>query len=67
MNKAFRTYEEAYAYALSLANQCQRDAGIAKQREFGNALWFVVRLLPNPENRYADDLTCEVVTPGQPA
>lgn len=58
-------YKEAQNYAIDLSNQCNRDCGIAKTKEF-NSTVFNVFLLPNKENRRGFELTCEVVIPNTP-
>ena len=63
--KSFQEWKSAHTYAAELADQCARDCGIAKAREFGRTV-FNVFLLPNPENRRGHELTCEVVNPGTP-
>lgn len=63
--KSFPDYPPAHEYAIDLANQCSRDCGLAKSKEFGRTV-FSVFLLPNKENRTGHELTCEVVQPGTP-
>ena len=55
-------YKEAHNKAVDLANLCKRDCGILKSKEFGKTV-FSVFLLPNKENRYGRELSCEIVTP----
>ena len=63
--KTFKNWKDAHTEAVGLADLCKRDVGIEKGKEFGKIVYGVY-LLPNKENRYGHELTCEVVTPGTP-
>ncbi len=62
----FTSYEDAYSHAVQRARQSGRDVGIERFMEYGTREVFLVRALPNPENRFGPDLRCEVVTPNSP-
>ena len=57
---AFKTWNEAHEHAQWCADFTKRDYGIER---IGRQ--YIVRPLPNPENRYGYDLRCEVVPPMQ--
>jgi hypothetical protein len=56
----YDTWKEAHIEAIMRARLCQCDVGIWRKKEFGRD-GFNIRLLPRVENRYGDDLRCEVV------
>lgn len=63
--KTFPNWKDAHTYAVETADLCKRDCGLAKGKEFGREV-FSVFLLPNTQNRYGHELTCEVVSPNTP-
>ena len=63
--KSFNNWKEAHTEATKLANLCKRDVGISKSKEFGKEI-FNIFLLPNRENRFGRELTCEIVNPNTP-
>ena len=58
-------YNTAFNKAVKLANLCNREVGIEKTKEFGRTV-YIVKLLPNKENRSGHELNLQVVTPGEP-
>lgn len=60
--KSSSNYDSVFAYAQDMANSLKREVGIEKMREFGTTV-YTCRMLPNRENRYGWELTCEVVAP----
>ena len=65
MRSFYKNYDDAYNAAIEMQALIPRDVGIEKKNgplEFG----YSVFRLPNPENRYGHELTCEVVPVGSP-
>ena len=58
MSTAFKTYEETYRAAVLAARQYDCDFGLEYSKLCRE---YVIRMLPNPKNRYGCDLRCEVV------
>jgi hypothetical protein len=58
----FSKWEDAFTYAQSRANESGLSVGIEKRKEYGKEV-FSVRYLPKAENRYGENLRCEVVNP----
>jgi len=65
MQASFPTYQEAFNAAREHAAQLKMDVGLYHQSEFGRKV-FNIMLLPKPPFRTGRELTCQVVTPGEP-
>ena len=63
MNKSFKEYDQAKAYARELAALNGPDAGIRKAQEFGRTV-YNVSFLPEPRNCFGSELTAERVRRG---
>lgn len=58
----FPKYYQAHAAALTRASESGIDVGLTKSREHGR-VFYTIRYLPLPANRFGTDLRCEVIRP----
>ena len=66
MRTSFPSYQEAFTAARERATKLQMNVGLYHQNEFGRKV-FNIMLLPKPTFRTGRELTCQVVSPEEPA